>query len=255
VQRDVDAEPDEASRLRQQLDAAQRETTTLLAAVQAVQRAVALTSNSAIAATEASPPIHTSSPVAEESHTPAVRKSIGRVPHVGNKASSSAIVAAAHARSGEQPPANDAATRDIDAYVTQLLTDIEAMYHADRSSERTPAAVIDRLTANLRYAREVLLRRVGSTPRGEILFKDQLRGMLDVYNDAVPKSACGDRRRSSWFPRGTCASTMSHDDLCVGKVDGFAMLVIGLTSSTNSARAPRARVQGRFAIQSRVVAR
>jgi hypothetical protein len=69
---------------------------------------------------------------------------------------------------------------ELVAYAGRLLDDIEAMYQADRESAPTSAQVIERLTANLRYGRELFLRHAGSAADREPIFKQQLMSVLDA---------------------------------------------------------------------------
>lgn len=65
--------------------------------------------------------------------------------------------------------------------IAQILTQIEDMHTADLNSGLLPMAVVDALTANLRYARETIISRSPLDPaHAEALFDQQLDVVLEV---------------------------------------------------------------------------
>jgi hypothetical protein len=71
--------------------------------------------------------------------------------------------------------------RDLRVYVTQLFRGIEAKYAADLEAGFGSAQLVDRLTANLRSAKEAWTQRLArSGLRGDTLFDDHLSGLLDA---------------------------------------------------------------------------
>jgi hypothetical protein len=69
------------------------------------------------------------------------------------------------------------AIQDID----QMLSQVEEMYKVDLKSGRLPMAVVDALTANLRYAREAFVARSPLDPEhAKAVFEQQLTVMLDL---------------------------------------------------------------------------
>jgi hypothetical protein len=69
---------------------------------------------------------------------------------------------------------------DLVEYVTQMLDEIERIYWSDSGSDLTPAELLDRLTANLNYARDAFLRRAGSTPAGISLLEQHVTTLLET---------------------------------------------------------------------------
>jgi hypothetical protein len=69
-------------------------------------------------------------------------------------------------------------------YVKQLFDQIEAIYRSDLGSATDTSDVVDRLTANLRYAHDVFARRVSSADGGDLaLFEQQLAILLDARSE------------------------------------------------------------------------
>jgi hypothetical protein len=62
---------------------------------------------------------------------------------------------------------------DLAEYMTQMLDEIERIYWADLGSDLTPADVLDRLTANLRYAHDAFSRRWGTVAPGSTSLLEQ----------------------------------------------------------------------------------
>lgn len=70
---------------------------------------------------------------------------------------------------------------DLVEYVTQMLDEIERIYAADSGSDLTPAELLDRLTANLRYAHDAFVRRSGATaPESLKLLEEQVTTLLET---------------------------------------------------------------------------
>jgi hypothetical protein len=69
---------------------------------------------------------------------------------------------------------------DLVEYVTQMLDEIERIYWADSGSDLTPAELLDRLTANLRYAGDAFSRRSGSAPGSAALLEQHVTTLLET---------------------------------------------------------------------------
>jgi hypothetical protein len=69
---------------------------------------------------------------------------------------------------------------DLVEYVTQMLDEIERIYWADSGSDLTPAELLDRLTANLSYARDAFTRRSGSAPGNNSLLEQHVTTLLET---------------------------------------------------------------------------
>ena len=69
---------------------------------------------------------------------------------------------------------------DLVEYVTQMLDEIERIYWADSGSDLTPAELLDRLTANIRYARDAFSRRSGSAPGSNALLEQHVTTLLET---------------------------------------------------------------------------
>ena len=174
VQRELELERDKVGGLEQQLEAARSEATTLLAAVQAVQRAVSSPQTGPEPRDRNQGNVRESKGGDRQSEAKTDREDLQ------TKTTSTSAVggAAADESDADEADAFAEANGELVTYIKQLLEDVEAMYQADRESARTSAEATDRLTANLRYAREIFLRRAGSEK--EALFKRQLMLLLDA---------------------------------------------------------------------------
>jgi hypothetical protein len=69
---------------------------------------------------------------------------------------------------------------DLAEYVTQMLDEIERIYWADSGSDLTPAELLDRLTANIRYARDAFSRRSGGAPGSAALLEQHVSTLLET---------------------------------------------------------------------------
>lgn len=70
---------------------------------------------------------------------------------------------------------------ELDGYAARLLDEVESMYTLDVGLGLHPAALVDRLTANLRYAQDACARRFQSAgiPEADI-FDERLTALLDL---------------------------------------------------------------------------
>ncbi len=70
---------------------------------------------------------------------------------------------------------------ELDTYAARLLDEVESMYTLDVGLGLHPAALVDRLTANLRYAQDACARRFASAgiPEADI-FDERLAALLDL---------------------------------------------------------------------------
>jgi hypothetical protein len=78
-------------------------------------------------------------------------------------------------------PAADPRALELHEYCARLLHDIEAMYDVDVNAMVSPAAVVERLTANLRYGHE-LCQRFMVAPEGAAtrIFEAEITRLLDA---------------------------------------------------------------------------
>ena len=156
---------EEVSGLKRQVEAERAERARLIDALRAVQRAAALTDPRP----EADP-----TPVpqkeAEAEQAPADTGNVADALSVNRLLK---LVTNTRAADAESHP-------ELLEYVKQLLAEMETIYWADLRSEANAADVVDRLTANLRYARDVFTRRLATYDGGEpALFEQQIAILLD----------------------------------------------------------------------------
>jgi hypothetical protein len=170
--------------LRQQLEAEQSERTRLTAAVQSVQRALSLADvaqPAAAAPAQAATPQNDVQPAAAPAA--AVREEFAAEPEIhviepDTPAPTRKLELVASASDAPEP------RPELVEYIRQLLDDVEAMYWADLESARGPSDVVARLTANLKYARDVFARRLEASDAGQInLFERQLMALLDTTSE------------------------------------------------------------------------
>jgi hypothetical protein len=157
---ELEAERTQSAELKRQVDAATSERAKLLDALQTVRRAVTF----------------------EESgeRTPQPTSRPGAV-GLGAKTPAATTPATPAPKAAETPQPETQAQRDLVAYIDQLLGDLEAIYWGDLGSHRNPSDVVERLTANLRYAHSAVVRHGGSSMTGaSALFERQLMALMDA---------------------------------------------------------------------------
>ena len=81
---------------------------------------------------------------------------------------------------GSTSSAATGSSTDLVEYVTQMLDEIERIYWADSGTAVTPAELLDRLTANLRYASDAFTRRSGSVPGAGSLLEQHVTALLET---------------------------------------------------------------------------
>lgn len=81
---------------------------------------------------------------------------------------------------GSTSSAATGSSTDLVEYVTQMLDEIERIYWADSGTDVTPAELLDRLTANLRYASDAFTRRSGSVPGAGSLLEQHVTALLET---------------------------------------------------------------------------
>jgi hypothetical protein len=180
AQSELKAARAEVTGLKHQLEAEQAERTKLVAALQTVQRAVAFADSIQPATTAHAAPI-------EIGEAGGART--GEVGAAGAELASLAAATqaaveepdASHLRLVTNPPRADTGSHpELLDYVTQLLAEMEAIYWADLRSEGNAADVVDRLAANLRYARDMFARRRAAYDVGDAtLFEEQIAMLMD----------------------------------------------------------------------------
>ena len=162
---ETEAQKAELARVRQQLEAGTAERSRLVSAFQAVQNALSLAQfgQTAIAAVTPSE----SDPLENGAH---------------------GVSDAALAAEGIQrdPLADDDVEviepfPEVVEHAQQLLEQAEAMYWTDLNSGRPPIEVVDRLTAILRYSRDLIVERWGSDECNAVaVFQRQVDALLDA---------------------------------------------------------------------------
>jgi len=158
---ELEAERTQSVQLKQQLEAARFERAKLVDALQTVRRAVTFEEWSA--------------PTPPPTLGPdAVGLGANQVPTAPTPATPAAKPAAT--------PEPDAGTqKDLVACIDQLLADIEATYWGDLGSKRSPSEVVERLTANLRYAHAAVVRYAASdVTAASALFERQMMTLMDA---------------------------------------------------------------------------
>ncbi|HJZ74044.1 MAG TPA: hypothetical protein VKE51_20030 [Vicinamibacterales bacterium] len=160
------------AQLRQQLEQLTSEALRWSSVVQAVERVLAAQpadegdrSGSAINVT---PPLEPPTPVDEDDEPLHLNDLV--------PASSPPPVADAAAASAALPD-------PIDTYVRQLLGTAEQMYEMDRDAGRPAVEIVDRLVAHLRYARDLVVRRVVGTADGNAVFRRVLSALLNERSE------------------------------------------------------------------------
>ena len=159
---EAEAQKAELSRVRQQVEAGSAERSRLVSAFQAVQNALSL---------------------AQLGQTIAPALSEGRpLEHTDHGVSAVAL--------SPDPVAPDAAADDVVViepfpevveHAQRLLEQAEAMYWTDLNSGRPPIEVVDRLTAILRYSRDLTVERWGSDEcDAAAVFQRQVAALLDA---------------------------------------------------------------------------
>jgi hypothetical protein len=167
---ELKSERAEVAGLKQQLETERGERVKLVAALQTVQRAVLLADPAGAApAPEPVPNPAAAAPTTSRSDASTTHK----------------VDAAPDSRPLKLVP--NSRTADVDShpelleYVKQLLGEMETIYWADLRSEGNAADVVDRLAANLRYARDLFTRRLAAYDvRESSLFEQQISLLMDV---------------------------------------------------------------------------
>jgi hypothetical protein len=156
---ELEAERTETVRLKRQVESTTSELAKLVDALQTVRRAVTF------------------------------EESSGRTPHpspdaVGRDADQTPAAptpATPAPQPAETSQPETQAQRDLVAYIDQLLGEIETIYWRDLGSHKNPSDVVERLTANLRYAYAAVVRHGGSSMSGaSALFERQLMALMDA---------------------------------------------------------------------------
>ncbi len=81
-------------------------------------------------------------------------------------------------------PGAPGSNTELDAYVKQLLDQIESIYWADLGASMGPADIVGRLTENLRHAHDAFSRRLTSGNTAETLvFEQHLTTLLDSKSE------------------------------------------------------------------------
>ena len=168
-----DALKAELARTLQQLDAAVTERSKLIATFQMVQRALAVSNPETVVmpvddARADARQVEQPQPLAGASNAAAEAEALVPAPVVD-----------ARITLAEQNP-------EAVADVTQMLEQIEAMYHLDLESGRPAIEVVDSLTSSLRYARDVVATRWNRDDcDASTLFDYQVDGLLQTHAGAL----------------------------------------------------------------------
>ena len=158
---ELDAERTQSVQLKRQVEAEISERAKLVDALQTVRRAVSFEESSG------------------RTPQPSGSDAVGPGAHQAATAPTPATPASKAAEAAPQPETQ--AQKDLVAYIDQLLGDIEAMYWADLGSHQNPSDVVERLTANLRYAHAAVVRHGGSSVTGaSALFERQMMTLMDA---------------------------------------------------------------------------
>jgi len=185
IQEELDGVRAESCILRQQLEDKTSERARLLAALKTVRQACALAEPAADPPREARPNGlgHTSADVDDGSDSEA------ETAECDNRMGAEDLQAAPAPETGpslklvaRSQPTTDEAPAQLLEYVKQLFEQIATMYWVD---ERAYASVdvVDRLGANLRYARDAFVQRAGAEGIvGVSLFERALSAALDEHN-------------------------------------------------------------------------
>lgn len=161
---EIEAQKTELSRLRQQLEAGTDERSRLVAAFQAVQNALSLAQFGQNEAVPLTPP--ESRPVENVSQLAS-----DAVPAPDDLELESAVE---DVKVIEPFP-------EVVEHAERLLEQAEAMYWTDLNSGRPPIEVVDRLTAILRYSRDLIVERWGSDEcDAAAVFQRQVGALLDA---------------------------------------------------------------------------
>jgi hypothetical protein len=199
VQDELEAQRAECFRLRQQLDLEQSERAKFAAALQTVQRAVSFAEP--IHADDATSSAYVAQPVDRSpAQGPGERAVPGTITRQGLASSGGGPVSVDGPASPtgptspsgptltlvrSTPPSEVEPDPELLEYVKRLLDDVETMYWADLETARGPEEVVSRLTANLRYARDVFSRRQNAEESEETtLFEQELMKLLDQTSES-----------------------------------------------------------------------
>lgn len=159
---ELDAERTQSLQLKRQFEAVTSERAKLVDALQAVRRAVTFEESGG-----RTPPQATSGPDA--------------VGLGANQTPAAPTPATPAPKAAETPQPGAQAQRDLVTYIDQLLGEIEGIYWGDLGSHQNPSDVVDRLTANLRYAHAAVVGHGGSSMTGaSALFERQLMTLMDA---------------------------------------------------------------------------
>ena len=159
AQVDLEAERSESVELKRQVEATTSELAKLVDALQTVRRAVTFEELSG----RTPPPTSDEADAVGLSDTPAAPAPATQGPE-----------------SAETPQPEGEAEADLVAYIDHLLAEIEAIYWRDLESHHTQSTVVERLTANLRYAHAAVVRRGTSMTVASTLFERQLMTLMDA---------------------------------------------------------------------------
>ncbi len=183
LQADLEAERARVSRLTREIDIATDERSKLVAAVQAVRRAVSFAEPAGSAEAPQSDPVpHDSSPHLEPTHQADLGSAPGRSSIVAESrlpaesTTTNQSVADADDGVALEPPPDPA----VVANTERFLAEIERTYQLDVESERSPIEVVDRLVANLRYARSEVCQSCNSGMDAGLLFEQQMMMLVDA---------------------------------------------------------------------------
>jgi hypothetical protein len=152
---DLQRTHDLVAQLRREVDAGHAERARLLAAVQAVQRAVSF--NEPVTAAQA--------PAVEDLFI----HSNQAIEELETRASAD-----------DAPHPEELLDPGVSAQIDGLFADIEQMYYADLEAKRQPTDVVDRLIANLDYAYTVLCQSSRSGEPPGALFERRMMGLVDA---------------------------------------------------------------------------
>jgi hypothetical protein len=172
---DLEAFRTERAAARQQLEAAQAERVKLHAALEAIQSAVGLVESDGSAPAAPGDGVVQGAPAtpAGSTHVTAVPASRAAAP----VSRSLKLVSQAPAPSPDWNP-------ELVEYANSLLDQIEAAYWSDLESARSAVEAVDRLTENLRTARDLYARRSDSTGSAESpLFRQRLIALLNTRSE------------------------------------------------------------------------
>jgi hypothetical protein len=177
LQVELDAERSRLRQLTEQLNSERAERAKFAAALQTVQRAVAFADQLA-PAEESAAPAATAVDRAAPTH-PAPTSTPER-PQIESRESATNRSLKLVETATSEEPADPALVADAD----HLLAEIEVMYWADVESGRTPADLVDRLVANLRYTYDAFARRHDSAgDKATTLLERQIMKLLETKGE------------------------------------------------------------------------